>query len=405
MNINIEQVKALVEENKQLIANEIKKIISIKSYSGDEGELVEYLISRMETYNFDEFKHDSLGSAIGKIGDGKIKIMYDAHIDTVQVTESEDWEYPPFEGKIIDGKIYGRGAVDEKPAMAGYLIAGKIIKELFKDEELPFTLYVVGSCLEEDVDGYPLTHIMETEKIVPDFVVLGEPTDLTVFRGQRGRMEIKMTTYGKSAHGAHNQKGINAVYKMSKIVNEIEKLDSKLPIKSPLGKGSITVSNIRSEAPSMCSVPDKCQIHIDRRMTVGENEETVIAELKEIAKSVDVDADVFVPVFSGKGWTGLDFTNKAYFPTWYYEEEHDIVKSGLEAASIALEKEAKSSFWSFSTNGVSVAGMRGIPTIGFAPGDESLAHSSKEFIVLEDLYKAVIFYTLFPFILSKNLVK
>ena len=405
MEINIEQVKKLVKENEQFIADEIKKIVSIKSYSGEEKELVKYLLGRMQEYKFDEFKHDSLGSAIGKIGNGKIKIMYDAHIDTVQVTGSEDWEYPPFEGKIVDGKIYGRGAVDEKPAMAGYLIAGKIIKEIFKDEELPFTLYVIGSCLEEDVDGYPLTHIMENENIVPNFVVLGEPTDLTVFRGQRGRMEIKMTTSGKSAHGAHNQKGVNAVYKMSKIINEIEKLDSKLPIKSPLGKGSITVSNIRSEAPSMCSVPDKCQIHIDRRMTVGENEETVINELNEIAKAVNVEADVFVPIYEGKGWTGLNFTNKAYFPTWYFEEEHDIVKSGLEAASIALDREAKSSFWSFSTNGVSVAGMKGIPTIGFAPGDESLAHSSKEFIVLEDLYKAVVFYTLFPFILTKNLAK
>lgn len=405
MQLNLEKIKELVKSHHELINKEIQKLVQIKSYSGDEKELVEYLISRMKEYNFDEYKHDALGSAIGKIGNGKVKIMYDAHIDTVQVTESEEWEYPPFEGKIVDGKIYGRGAVDEKPAMAGYLIAGKIIKELFKDEELPFTLYVVGSCLEEDVDGYPLTHITENEKIVPDYVVLGEPTDLTVFRGQRGRMEVEITTYGKSAHGAHNQKGVNAVYKMAKIVNEIEKLDHNLPVKQPLGKGSITVSNIKSEAPSLCSVPDKCKIHIDRRMTVGENEQTVIEELKQIANALNIQAEIEVPTYKGKGWTGLEFNNKAYYPTWYYEEEHDIVKAGLEAASIALETEAKSGFWSFSTNGVSVAGMKGIPTIGFAPGDESLAHSSKEYIVLEDLYKAVIFYIIFPFILTKNISK
>ncbi len=402
-NIDIKKVKDLVENNKELIAKEIQKIISIKSYSGDEKEVVDYLVSRMKEYKFDSANNDTLGSAIGKIGNGKVKIMYDAHIDTVHVTESEDWEYPPFEGRIVDGKIYGRGSVDEKPAMAGYLIAGKIIKELFGDQELPFTLYTVGSCLEEDVDGFPLMHIMEKENIVPDYVVLGEPTDMTVFRGQRGRMEIKVTTEGKSAHGAHNHKGVNAIYKMSKIINEIEKLDKELPVKQPLGKGSITVSNINSNAPSLCSVPDRSQIHIDRRMTVGENEETVINELKEIATKAGVDADINVPVYSGKGWTGYEFTNKAYFPTWYFEEDHVIVKTGLEAASIALDKEAKSSFWSFSTNGVATAGTKGIPTIGFAPGDESLAHSSKEFIVLEDLYKAVVFYVLFPFMLVKNL--
>ena len=171
-----------VDAEKGNLFSLIQRLIQIKSYSGDEKEIVEYIVLRMKEFGFDEAYHDGFGNAIGKIGNGPIKIMYDAHIDTVKVTETENWIHPPFEGKIENGKLYGRGAVDEKPAMAGFMIACKVLKEIYGDD-LPFTLYVVGSVLEEDADGYPLFHIIQNEGIRPDFVVLGEPTDLKVYRG------------------------------------------------------------------------------------------------------------------------------------------------------------------------------------------------------------------------------
>lgn len=394
-----ENIFKKVNEEKENLFGLIQKLIQIRSYSGEEKEIVEFIVSKMKEFGFDEAYHDSFGNAIGRIGNGPIKIMFDAHIDTVKVTETENWQHPPFAGEIVDGKIYGRGAVDEKPAMAGYLIAGKVLKELFKD--FPFTLYVVGSAMEEDVDGYPLYHIIQNEKIKPDFVLLGEPTDLKVYRGQRGRMEIKITTKGKSAHGAHNQKGINAIYKMQPIISEIEKLDKKLKPKAPLGKGSITVSNVTSKAPSLCSVSDFCEIHIDRRMTIGENKNSVIKELKEIIKKVKSDAKVFIPTVESVSWKGTKFTQEAYFPTWVYDENHPLVNAAMKASKSAIGK-AKIGVWSFSTNGVATAGYFGIPSIGFAPGKEELSHSSREELILDDLLKATKFYSIFPFELSNN---
>lgn len=389
---------AIIAEKEELFSL-IQRLIQIRSYSGEEKEVVQFIVSKMKEFNFDEAYHDSFGNAIGKIGNGPIKIMYDAHIDTVKVTETENWARPPFAGEIENGKIYGRGAVDEKPAMAGYLIAGKILKKLYGDD-FPFTLYVVGSAYEEDADGYPLYHIIKNEGIKPDYVLLGEPTNLKIYSGQRGRMELKITTTGKSAHGAHNQRGINAIYKMIPIVADIEKLDKKLKPKQPLGKGSITVSNITSKAPSMCSVSDLCQIHIDRRMTVGENKTSVIKELKEIIKKHKNDAKISIPTVDGECWTGLKFSTEAYYPTWYYDEKHPYVEIAMKTSKAVIGK-AIGGVWSFSTNGVATAGMFGIPTIGFAPGKEELAHSSKEEIVLEDLVKATKFYSLFPFELTR----
>ena len=391
---------AAAESEKENLFSLIQKLIQIKSYSGEEKEIVEFIVSKMKEFGFDEAYSDKFGNAVGKIGNGPLKIMFDAHIDTVKVTETENWAHSPFGGEIVDGKLYGRGAVDEKPAMAGFMMAAKILKKVYSGN-LPFTLYIVGSVLEEDADGYPLYHIIKNENIKPDFVVLGEPTDLKVYRGQRGRMELKITASGKSAHGAHNHKGVNAIYKLAPVIAEIEKLDKKLKPKAPLGKGSITVSNVTSKAPSLCSVADMCEIHLDRRMTIGENKASVVKELKDILKKLKSDAKVSIPNVEGVSWKGTKFCQEAYFPTWVYDEKHPLVDAAMTASKEAIGK-ATSGVWSFSTNGVATAGHFGIPTIGFAPGKEELSHSSKEVLLLNDLLKAVKFYTLFPFIMNEK---
>jgi putative selenium metabolism hydrolase len=225
----LENIQVNLEESKEELANLLQRLIRIRSYSGQEKEIVEFILDTMQYYGFDDQYSDDLGNAVGRIGDGPVKILYDAHIDTVQVTDEESWTYPPFEGRIVGGTIYGRGAVDEKSAMAGFLMAGKLLKTLYQNDGLPFSLYVVGSVMEEDCDGYPLRHLIEQEGLRPDYVLLGEPTDLKVFRGQRGRMEMQITATGKSAHGAHNRQGINAIYKMNPIVTAIERLDRRNP--------------------------------------------------------------------------------------------------------------------------------------------------------------------------------
>lgn len=398
-----EQILTNILNVKEELYQLLQHLIQIRSYSGEEQEIVEFILQKMQEYDFDEAFIDGLGNVVGRIGTGKVKILYDAHIDTVKVTDAENWQYPPFDGKIIAGKIYGRGAVDEKPAMAGFLMAARIIKQQFKNSELPFTLYVVGSVLEEDVDGYPLFHLIEKEGIKPDYVLLGEPTDLQVYRGQRGRMEVKIGVTGKSAHGAHNEQGDNAIYKMMPIIQEIEELNHHLPAVEPLGKGSITVSQILSRAPSLCSVPDYCEIHLDRRMTVDDNRNSVINELKGMLDQHKLDENVWVPSYEGVSWKGTKYKQEAYFPTWILEEDHPLTQAGLNTAELILNTPAANGVWSFSTNGVATAGHFDIPTIGFAPGKEELSHSLKEELVLEDLLKATEFYALFPFLLCKEI--
>ena len=394
----IQAADALQNDTAQILQD----LIRIRSYNEEEEEIVRYIEGKMQDFGFDEVFIDGLGSIVGRIGQGPLKILWDAHIDTVQVTEGESWRFPPFEGVIDNGVIYGRGAVDEKPAMAGFLSAGKIILENFDQNDLPFTLYVVGSVLEEDCDGYPLHHLIETEGIKPDVVLLGEPTNLRVYRGQRGRMEIQVSIHGRAAHGAHNQQGINAIYQMMPFVKALEELDKSLNPIQPLGKGSITVSNIMSRGPSLCSVPDFCRIHLDRRLTVGEDKNIVLQQLKKLLDQNKLTADVKIPEYRGSSWKGTKFKQDAYFPTWILGEDHFLVRAAQDTAERVLVKPQASGFWNFSTNGVATAGRLGIPTIGFAPGREELAHTAREELNLKDLQLATHFYTLFPFILAES---
>ena len=379
----------------------LQSLVRIPSFTGEEGPVVSFVLEKMKSLGFAEARADGLGNAVGRIGSGPLTILYDAHLDTVRVTDPEAWEHPPFEGRIADGAVHGRGTVDEKAAMAGYLAAGAAIAKLFPRGELPFTLYVVGSVMEEDADGFPLLYLLEKEGLKPDYVLLGEPTDLKVYRGQRGRMEFEISTEGKAAHGAHNRQGVNAIYKMAPLLRAIEKLDRSLPKAAPLGRGSITVSDIGSRGPSLCSVPDRCRIHVDRRLTAGETKEGALAQLRELAARHG-DARVEIPVYTAKSWKGTEVRQEAYFPTWVLEEEHPLVRAGMEAAHLATGRKARGGVWSFSTNGVATAGHHGIPTIGFAPGKEELAHSSRERIELADLAKAALFYALFPFVLAEK---
>ncbi len=384
----------------------MRDLIAIPGESCKEEKVIKRIKAEMEKVGFDEVMIDKMGNIIGRIGDGKTKIMMDAHIDTVGIGDRTAWKIDPYKGEHKDGVIYGRGASDQRAAMVSMVYAGAIIKDLkLKDD---YTLYVTGTCQEEDCDGLPLLHMIRDEKkIVPDFVVITEPTNLNVYRGHRGRMEIKVVTKGLSCHGSAPERGVNAVYKMMPIVEGIEKLNDKLAPNKFLGKGTITVSKIECQTPSLCAVPDECTIYIDRRLTAGEDMKLAVSQIQKIvdATSHSKDARVEVLQYSEKSWTGLTVGQEKYYPTWVLPEEHVLTQSLAKAAEIATGHKTKIDKWTFSTNGVASMGRLGIPTIGFGPAHEVYAHSINDQVPVDHLVKAAATYALFPEIFVKMLAE
>jgi putative selenium metabolism hydrolase len=322
--------------------------------------------------------------------------MMDSHTDTVGVGDPKEWAWDPYKGKVEDGYVYGRGAGDQRAGMACMVYAGKIIKDLGLLGD--YTLWVVGSVQEEDCDGLPWLYILKEDGIRADCVLITEPTSLRIYRGHRGRMEIEVHLRGRSCHASAPERGDNPIYKMSRLVEEVEKLNTRLHEDAFLGKGTIAVTEIRSVSPSLCAVPGACSIHLDRRLTAGETKESAVAEVKALPGAEDAEVEILN--YDTPSYTGLRYPMEKYYPTWVLDEAHPLAQAAIATYETLWKKAPIVDKWTFSTNGVGSMGLMGVPTIGFGPGEEDVAHSVVERVPIRHLVDAAQFYAAFPLIFS-----
>lgn len=379
------------EEYKDYTARNLSKLIQIKSLSGEEEQVIKAVKNMMEEAGFDEVRIDKLGNCIGRIGYGKKIIAIDGHIDTVDLGNPEDWKFDPLSGEIKDGYVCGRGAADQSGGIASFITAGRMIKELGLQNNV--TVYFTATVMEEDCDGLCWKYIIEEEKIKPDCVIITEPTNLNIYRGQRGRMEIEVSFYGLSSHGSAPERGKNAIYMASKGALEIEKLSERLAVDKFLGKGTITVTEIVSSTPSLCAVSDYAKIHLDRRLTWGEDKELALNQVKEIVNGMNAKVELLK--YSKTSYTGLEYGMEKYYPTWIVEANHSVIQSGVKSFKELFEKEPVIDKWTFSTNGVTINGIFKIPVIGFGPGQEEMAHAPNEKVPIDHLVNASAFYAMY----------
>ena len=384
------KISNLAEDYTGDTAGFLRDLISIPSVSCKEAGVINRIKSEMKTIGYDEIVIDPMGNIIGRIGNGPHVIAFDAHVDTVDVGNPDLWEFDPFTGKVENGIIYGRGASDMKGGMAAITYAGKIIKEMGVPDEM--TIYMVGSVQEEDCDGLCWQYIVNEDKIKPELVVITEPTNLNIYRGHRGRMEMEIQTNGISCHGSAPERGVNAIYKMADLVKDVEQLNERLKDDTFLGKGTVTISEIRSTSPSLCAVADSATIHLDRRLTAGETIDSAVNEIKNLSSFKKHQAQIRVLEYKTPSYTGLSYPTKKYYPTWTIDKNHHFLQNAEIVYKNLFCKDPIIDKWTFSTNGVATAGMFGIPTIGFGPANEIYAHSPLDQCPIDHLTKAMMFY-------------
>jgi len=368
----------------------MQDIIRIPSLSSQESAVIQRIREEMLQIGYEEVVVDPMGNLLGRMGNGPRVIALDGHVDTVDVGDLAQWERDPHSGDVEDGILYGRGASDMKGGVASSVYAGALLKKIGLPEEV--TLYVTATVQEEDCDGLCWQYIVNEDGLRPDLVVITEPTSLQIYRGQRGRMEMEVHSSGLSCHGSAPERGDNAIYKMAGIIADIEQLNERLEPRGPLGKGSVTISEIRSTSPSLCAVADGCTIHLDRRLTVGETEETSIAEILALPSVQAARATVRVLDYAVPSHTGLAYPTRKYYPTWETALNDQAVQIAQAAFRNAFGEDAETGFWTFSTNGVATAGLHGIATIGFGPGHEHFAHAPNEQTEVEHLVRSSAFY-------------
>ncbi len=399
--ISFAEILKKANEYKQDMSKFLRDMIAIPSESCDEKKVILRIKEEMEKVGFDKVEIDPMGNVLGTIGHGKHLIAMDAHIDTVGIGEFNNWKHDPYIGYEDDEIIYGRGGSDQEGGMASMVYAGKIIKEMGLEDD--YTLLITGTVQEEDCDGLCWQYIINEDKIKPEFVVLTEPTSCRIYRGHRGRMEIKVSTTGISCHGSAPERGDNAIYKMAPIILELEKLNDRLLDNDFLGKGTLAVSEIFYSSPSRCAVADGCSISIDRRLTDGETYLTALKEIEDLPAVKKANAKVEMYKYARPSYTGVVYPTESYFPTWVIPEDHIICRSTVEAYQNLFKEKPVVDKWTFSTNGVSIMGRYNIPCIGFGPGKEEEAHAPNEKTFKSHLVKACAMYAAIPSMYIKNL--
>ena len=430
MALDYEKIRQAAEGYKTEMVRFLRDMISHPSESCEEKEVVAYIRAEMEKLGFDKVEVDGLGNVIGWMGEGEKIIAIDSHVDTVGIGNRENWTADPYEGYETDEIIYGRGGSDQEGGMASAVYSARIMKDLGLIPK-GYRLMIVGSVQEEDCDGMCWQYIVNKDGIRPEFVISTEPTDGGIYRGHRGRMEIRIDVKGISCHGSAPERGENAIYKMADIIREIRELNNngcsdsttipglvKMldPKYNPehyedarfLGRGTCTVSQIYFTSPSRCAVADSCAISVDRRMTAGETWESCLQEIRELpaVRKYGEDVQVSMYMYDRPSWTGEVYETEAYFPTWINRESAAHVKALVDAHKALFGEErigAPSAMgtragrpltdkWTFSTNGVAIQGRYGIPCVGFGPGAESQAHAPNEITWKQDLVTCAALY-------------
>ena len=376
-------------ESSKNFLNFLTSLIKTPSLSGHEEKVAELIFSEMKKLDYDDIFIDELGSVVGIINEGKGRTLcLNGHIDHVPEGNLENWHYPPYSATIVDNVLYGRGTADMKGAVASMVYAAAKARETNK---IKGKLVVAAVVLEELQEGIAMKNIVEQHGIVPDLVILGEATRLNLAIGHRGRAELEIVVSGKTSHASMPELADNAVFKALPFLNELKDINEQMPQHPVLGKGTLALTRIISEPSEGPITPDKCKIYLDRRFSVPSTEEDVLKEIEQLIEKAKIPKkDVHFRILESEllCYTGKRIIAKRFFPKWFMDRESDIVKEAVQALNMAgLSPDVIT--WRFGTDGSYTAGERNIPTIGFGPGDERLAHQPNEHISLSDIYKAI----------------
>ncbi len=366
----------------------LRDLVRTPSVSCHEQAVAARIADEMRAVGIQDVAIDRIGNVIARIrGAGRgPTLLFDGHMDTVGISDPSTWTHDPLGAEVEDGKLYGLGACDMKGSLAAMVYAAKLLI----DRRVPLYGDVLLACVvqEEPCEGLGARVMIEEEGISPDWVVLCEPSNLHVTRGQRGRIELEVSTHGRTCHASQPEAGDNAIYNAVRVIFGVELLAGNLAHDRFLGSGTLAITHIESQAGSRNAVPDICRFIVDRRLTLGETEGRAITELQSIIAREGVRAEVGVTYYEATSYNGYVSRVRNVFPAWVTEESHPLVQAAVQAVRDELGVRPKIGKWAFSTDGVYTAGVAGIPTVGLGPGDDRLAHTADEHITLDQVSAA-----------------
>jgi succinyl-diaminopimelate desuccinylase len=315
------------------------------------------------------------GSAAGRVA-------YCGHLDTV-VAGASPWQRDPFGAEIVDGLLWGRGAVDMKSGLAAML--GALLAIHRSEVRLNGTVELIA-LVGEEVDCAGATRLIRTGSMEGvRWLVVGEPTGLDVAIAHKGCVRLRVTTRGTPAHASRPDLGRNAILDMAALLPELGKVDLSAvshPLLTPATAAVTTVSG----GSAVNVVPDCCSAEFDVRVLPGQTAAAVVSQFEEridavAARNPGLKAGVEV------------FYQRDAVET---QEDHPLVVALQETARSVLGRPARVRAVDFFTDASVLQPPTGIPTVLFGPGDIGLMHQTDERVLVRDIVTASRVFALLP---------
>lgn len=381
---------------REAIVGFAQQLVATPSLCGEEGSLVNLLAGRMRDLGYDEVFVDELGNCVGRIkgaGTGP-SVLFTCHMDHQAPGELADWQYGPYAAQLAEGFLHGRGASNHKGALAAMVYGGALLKQLNVKLKGDFLFAGVVQAHAKGNVGirYLVDKTLPEKGLQYDLVVLGNPTNLDVHLGHRGRLELEVITIGRTSHAGAPWLGVNAINKMVGVLQGLMTLSTNLPGHPFLDRATIAATNIESLPSGAGRIPDRAVLAVDRRFLPAESPDAVVWQVQSIVNQLDA-AD---PEFKGEvrvrqaavtSYTGLTQTAAKLMHPFVTESHHALVRDSVRALE-GLGQQPRFGKWNFTTDGGYTAAVKKIATIGYAPGDEKFAQTPFDRVSVDNLVQA-----------------
>jgi len=383
----------------------LQEFIRIPSISGSEGNFAGFLKEILQESGVDRAWIDTVGNVVAVIrGGGLGKVILEGHMDTVDIGDIKQWKVGPFSGKIIDNRLYGRGASDMKGGIASQI---GLIERL---KELDIDIYAIYTVSEEIAEGIAFREAIKglMKENLPDIAVTGEATGLDIALGQRGRSVICIDIGGISSHAALPNEGVNALEASSRVISMIKEWGRKFPKHRLLGKETSTPTGISCKPEGLPQLPDRCILTYDHRFLPGKKQEDILAIYKSLCEKAVKDGtckscNASVSRITLTTWRGFRVNTEQFFQGWINNDQR-LIKNVLRDVR-KVYSYASRYYWRFSTDLVYTSGEKGILGMGLGPGRESDAHKPNESVDINEVSKAVSEYEQLIKVINSYLIK
>ncbi len=393
MALPLEKIRSAAQEKYAGLLAFTKKIVRIPSLPGHEAEVASVISKELERLGYDKVWTDKAGNVIGKINGGRgPTIMLNGHMDHVDPGPAEDWPYSPFSSQIVHGELWGRASVDMKGPLACMIYAASLFKQM---GYVPPGDILMTVAVMEEIGGLGSQHLAAHLKA--DAAICGEPSHNTLRRGHRGRIGLRVTFKGRSAHASVPQLGLNPHYAAASFLTNLPALD--MAYDAALGSSSVAPTLYATDQISPNVIPSEVYLDLDWRNVPGESPQTIVAKLQALVDSSltgvegnsEYQAAVEVMAEAFTTYTGFKKMFSSIFPSYILGVDDTFIQAGQATLNKVLGREQHVDIWRFATDGGHLM-TAGIPTIGFGPGDETLAHTNQERISVAQMEEAVVAY-------------